>query len=353
MTKRIKTCVDSLKKHDLDALLLSNPLNITYLTGFRSADGYLLITTQEELFYFTNFIYEYEARQIKLWQVLTGKPNIFKTVSAKTTELKLKRIGFEAKNLTFLEKEKFYEYFKAEKINFLRTIDLVEKLRSVKDVKEISRIRKAVSIAMQAFDFASQIYSGRTSEKQLSIEIEKFLKLKDDNLSAFDIIVANQKNSAYPHHEPSGAYFLDGKFALIDLGAKYCGYCADLTRVFQWGKIPFFLRKIYDIVRKAQELSLKKISDGVAAKKVDAAARSFIEKKGYGKYFGHGLGHGVGLAVHESPFLNAVNEEILKEGMVVTIEPAIYLEGRFGIRLEDMVLVCKDRGELLSGNFYW
>jgi Xaa-Pro aminopeptidase len=122
--------------------------------------------------------------------------------------------------------------------------------------------------------------------------------------------------------------------------------------VFSLGKISILFKKVYDIVKQAQDLSIKKIKDGVRAKDVDRTAREFIERKGYGKYFGHGLGHGVGLNVHESPYLNPQSNEVLKEGMIITIEPAIYLRGKFGIRIEDMVVVKKNKGEVLSGNFH-
>jgi len=189
------------------------------------------------------------------------------------------------------------------------------------------------------------------SEKDLRIEIERFLRLKGDIDLAFPTIVASGKNTAFPHHQSSNKK-LSNEILLIDLGSKYYGYCADLTRLFFWGKIPILLRKIYDTVRKAQEIGIKKIKDGVKASAVDKAAREIIDKKGWSKYFGHGLGHGVGLCVHEPPMIGPNCNRILKEGMVVTIEPAIYLSNKFGVRLEDMVLVRKKKGEILSGNFH-
>jgi Xaa-Pro aminopeptidase len=190
------------------------------------------------------------------------------------------------------------------------------------------------------------------TEKDLSIETEKFLKLQADNRLAFPPVVATGQNTALPHHIPTETK-LNKNFFLIDLGSMHCGYCADLTRVFFWGKISSLFKKIYDAVRLSHDSAIDKIKAGVKANEVDKAAREIIEKKGWGKYFGHGLGHGIGLAVHELPYLNRKNEEILKEGMVVTVEPAIYIKGKFGVRIENMVLVKETKGEILSGNIHW
>jgi len=221
----------------------------------------------------------------------------------------------------------------------------------VKDKSELTCIKKSIQISNEAFEFAEEIFNQEMSEKDLSIEIEKFLRLKGDNLIAFPAIVASGKNTVFPHHQ-SGDKKLSNEFFLIDLGSKYYGYCADLTRVFFGSKMPLLLRKIYDTVRKAQQESIKKIRDGAKASEIDKIAREIVDKKGWSKYFGHGLGHGVGLCVHEPPMLGPNCNEILKEGMVITVEPAIYFENKFGIRLEEMVLVKQRKGEVLSGNFH-
>ena len=352
MNSRIKKCVSLIRSQKLDAFLLSNPINITYLSGFRDATGYLLVTSQEELIYFTNFIYEYEAKALDIWKVIPSKGNIFKSIADIIKKLNLRNIAFEAKNIGFLEYEKMKQGLSDSHVNLSQTINFIEKLRAIKSNEEIQFIKKATAITGQALDFAEQIYDRGMTEKTLSIEIERFLRIKGSSAIAFPTIVAYGKNSAIPHHEPKCVKNVKNGFVLVDLGAKYCEYCADLTRVFTWGKIPILFKKVYDIVRQAQDLSIKKIKDGAKARDVDKTAREFIERKGYSKYFGHGLGHGVGLQVHESPYLNPQSNDILKEGMVITIEPAIYLQGKFGIRIEDMVLVRKNKGEILSGNFY-
>ncbi len=276
--------------------------------------------------------------------------NIFCLVTKEIKKLKLKKVAFEAKNIPFLEYKTLNEELSKEKIDFLATKDLIKEMRMVKEKKEIALIKKSIEISKEGFEFIREIFDEEMSEKDLSIEIEKFLRLKGDNKCAFDAIVASGENTAYPHHL-SGDFKLDKKIFLIDLGSKYYEYCADLTRMFFWDKMPLLFKKVYDTIRKAQSLSIKKIKEGITASEVDKTAREYIEKKGWGKYFGHGLGHGVGLLVHEPPYLVPNNDQVLKEGMVITIEPAIYIENRFGIRIEDMVLVKQNKGEVLSGDF--
>ncbi|MBU1121191.1 MAG: Xaa-Pro peptidase family protein [Candidatus Omnitrophota bacterium] len=351
MKKNISKCSGAVKKRDLDAILISDPINITYLTGFRLASGYLLVTGEEELFYFTSFLYEKEARLCKCWKVVANN-DIFDRVKVYIKKLKLKKVGFEAKLLPFLEYKKIKGDLASLGIDFLETVDLVEDLRAIKNLHEISMIKKSIKISEEAFEFISEIYDDKMTEKDLSIEIDRFLRQKGDNSIAFDTIVASGKNSAHPHHL-AVEMKMESKFVLIDLGSKYCGYCADLTRVFFWSKMPVLFSKIYDILKGARDVGIRKIRDGVMAKEVDSAAREFIARKGFSQYFGHGLGHGVGLAVHERPYLCARNEDVLKEGMVLTVEPAIYLPNKFGVRIEDMVLVKKNKAEVLSGNADW
>jgi Xaa-Pro aminopeptidase len=347
MKKRIERCVKEIKRLNLDALLVNSSPNITYLSGFRdSKDGFLLITCLKELFYFTNPIYEEETRQINSWKVIVSNGNIFDLIIQTIKKLNLKRVGFEAKHLPFLEYEKIKEGIREERIDFIETIDLIEKLRAVKTKKEIVLIKKAIEITQEAFVFLKEIFEENMTEKDLTIEIEKFLRLKADSF-AFSPIIASGRNSFFPHYFAQDKK-VNSSFLLVDLGAKYKNYCADLTRVFFWSKIPPLLKKVYRVVKDAQKLAISKVKEGLKIKELDKKVREFIEKKGFGKYIRHSTGHGIGLEVHEYPFINYKNEDILKEGMVITIEPGIYIKGRFGIRIEDVVLVKKERGEVLS-----
>ncbi len=346
MNKRITTCLKVIERQKLDALLISNPVNVTYLTGFRHADGYLLVY-HDECVYFTNPLFYDEAKALKGWKVICASRNIFDKVISYASRKKLRKVGFEGKHLSYLEVKTFKTCGEKKKVSLEETVDIVEDIRTIKSPQETSYIRKAHRISQETFEFAREIFTPSMTEKDLALELERFLKIKGDSEIPFPPIIAFGRNTSFPHHLPEETPLIHNKFILIDLGARSYGYAADLTRVFFLGKMPIRLRRIIDIVKKAQELAIKKIKDGVKAKDVDAAARDYIAKKGYGKNFLHGLGHGVGLCVHEKPYLNPVNNSTLKEGMVVTIEPAIYLHNRIGVRIEDMVLVRKNRGEVL------
>ena len=353
MKQKIKNCASQLRQRNLNSLLVSNPINIAYLTGFFEDGGYLLLTADQELIYFTNFLYKETAKKIKNCRIVVNdiSGNFFKLIAEEIKRLKGKKVGFEAKNLPLLEHKTLSELLANEKIEFCQTIDLIEKMRMIKTKSEISLMTKSIQISKEAFEFAREIFNENMSEKDLSIEVERYLRLKGDNEIAFRSIVARGKNTVFPHHPPGNGK-IGKEIFLIDLGSKYYGYCADLTRMFFEGKIPPLFKKIYDTVCRARDASIRKIREGVTAEEVDKAAREIIDKKGWGKYFGHGVGHGIGLSVHEPPLLRPGNNTVLKAGMVVTIEPAVYFKDSFGARVEDMVLVKKRKGEILSGDIH-
>jgi len=346
---RVKNCYRLIAKDGCDSLLVSNPLNITYLTGLEEVIGHLLITDQDKPILFTNFLYQAAARKLKSYELVItslGKNSLL-AIAKRAKELGIKRFGFEAENLEVSEYQKLKTALGNQEIKPVATSNLVETLRAVKEPGEIKRIKKSIQISKQTFQFAQEIFDPAMTEKELTIEIERFMRLKGDNQVAFKTIVASAKNTVFPHHV-SDQTKIGNRFFLIDLGSKYYGYCADLTRVFFWGKMPLTFNKIYDTVRKSQAQAIAKVKDGVRACDVDKAAREVVERRGWGKYFGHNLGHGIGLAVHEEPRIGPKNTNRLKEGMVITIEPGIYYQNRFGLRWEDMVLVTKAKAEVLS-----
>jgi len=348
---KIQKCAKQLKKLQLDALLVSNPENIAYLTEYRNINGQLLATCDQQLILFISPLYkDYTQETPYLKIIVLGNGENLATALVQTLKkYKYKRVGFEQSNISYQQQLNLNSKLVENNIIFLKTYNLVKRIRMIKSKKEIDLIRQSVQISKEAFSFIKNIVKPNMTEKTLSIEIERFLRLRGDNEIAFSTIVASEKNSALPHHFPKKEK-LGKSFFLIDLGSRYYGYCADLTKIFFWSKIPLHLRNIYDVILEAQEASIKKIREGVTAEEIDTAARIVIEKKGWGKNFSHSLGHGVGLSVHELPLLAPGNKEILKEGMVVTIEPAVYFSNKFGIRIEDMVLVKKNKGEILSGN---
>jgi len=256
---------------------------------------------------------------------------IFERLVGQIKLSKSKKVGFESKHLPFLE----YQTIQNKVSSFAQlgvTDDLIENLRMIKTVQEIKTIKSAAAISQEAFSFIEEIHDPLSTEKDLTIEIERFLRLRGDNQIAFSPIVASGKNSAFPHHAACDQQ-LDKSPVIIDLGGRVSRYCADLTRVFFWGKMPPQLKKIYNIIRKAVDLSINAVGPGVKAKQVDKVARSVIDKQGFGKCFVHGLGHGLGLEVHEGPYLNVYNDTVLQPGMVLTIEPAIYLPGKLALKV--------------------
>jgi Xaa-Pro aminopeptidase len=200
-----------------------------------------------------------------------------------------------------------------------------------------------------ALEFIKDFISVGRTEIEIAAELERFIRYNGASRSAFDIIVASGQNSSFPHHLTSQKKIKNNEPVLIDIGVDYLGYKSDLTRVFFLGKINSCLKRIYDIVVEAQNRAIKKIKPGVNISSIDAAARQYIAHQGFGSYFGHNLGHGVGIEVHEKPYISDKENGVLVPGMVLTVEPAIYLPNRFGIRVEDEILVTQKRCEVLSG----
>jgi len=345
---QIKNILARLMPEALDSLLVTSSANISYLSGFPSRDSYLLIS-KKELIYITDFRYTAEAKsRLKGYNVLESNGSAFKLIADTCNRLGLRRIGFEERNLSFAEYKKIKGYL--HKVNYLvPTHSLVEELREIKSAQELKKIKQAANIAVLALQFAEGLVLAGKKEIEIAGELERFIRYQGASRASFEIIVASGPNSSYPHHLTCARKLQKDEPVLIDIGADCDGYKSDLTRVFFLGKIKGLYAKIYDIVRRAQAKAIAKIKPGVLAATVDAAARQFIAQEGYGAFFGHSLGHGLGLAVHEGPCIAAKENSQLREGMVFTVEPAIYLPGKFGIRLEDMVVVTKKGCEVLSG----
>ncbi|MBN3039983.1 MAG: aminopeptidase P family protein, partial [Candidatus Omnitrophica bacterium] len=232
MKQRVNICSRLLSRDKFSGLLISNPVNISYLTGSEPMDGYLLVTSSAELFFFTNSIYALQAKKIPSWRCFTASlnKNILQLICEKIKSLKLRRVGFETKHLPYLQQKTLNRFLLDKKVFFVETNDFIEKMRMIKAEPEINCIRKAITVNLQAFEYACQIFNPKTTEKNLAIEIEKFLSLNGDKDLAFPVIVAGGKNSVYPHYQPKQTAIGHKNF-LIDLGSKHSGYCADLTRV--------------------------------------------------------------------------------------------------------------------------
>ena len=332
-----------------DAVLVSNSANVSYLTGYQSRDSYLLAGAGKA-WYLTDGRYAAEARRhLKGVQVVLLKGQLFKEVSALCSRLRLRRIGFEEKHVSYAAFQRFKQALGANQ-ELAPIGPLVEQLRQVKDKNEVAQIRRATDLACEALSYiGGQLEPGLT-ELEVSGEIERFIRSRGASGSSFEIIVASGPNSSYAHHLTGTRRFKPGDAVMIDMGVDLNGYKSDLTRVFFIGKINLLAQKLYSIVLTAQRKAIAAIRPGIAVSRIDRAAREYIASKGYGKNFVHSLGHGIGLAVHEEPGISASSQKVLEPGMVFTVEPAIYLPGRCGIRIEDMVLVTDKKCEVLSGS---
>ncbi len=339
-----------LEELKLDALLISNQANITYLTNFPSQESYLLLSKKEKIF-ITDFRYIQQVKKslkgFFSFQKING--SVFTLVGRLCSKLNLRSLGFEARHLCFAEYEKIKENLKAG-IDLTPTYNLIEPIREIKTENELKKIKKAIKITIQAFQYAQTIITPGIRERELANKLEYFIRKRGVSSSSFEIIVASGENSSFPHHMTSNRKLKSNEPVLIDMGVSFQGYKSDLTRIFFLGRITPIIKRIYNIVLKAQAKAIRYIKPGISINKIDNIARQYIVQRGYGSHFGHNLGHGIGLEVHEEPHISSKNKDKLAAGMVFTVEPAIYLPSKFGLRIEDMVLVTKKGVKVLSGS---
>jgi len=349
MNRRLLNLRAALKKIGLDCLILFSAHNISYLTHFSSRDSYLILGPNKVI-YLTDARYTQEAkRYLKGYAIQEINGSVFDLIATFCTASSYKKVGFEEKQLSVFDYRKLKDAFRGA-ADLIPVPPLIEEARKIKERTEIDKIRQAVSIAESALVLIKGYITAGVRELEIDAELERFIRYAGASGTAFDTIVASGKNSSFPHHRTCRRMIKDNEPVLIDIGADYEGYKSDLTRVFFLGKINPEVRKIYDIVLGAQDRAIRSIKPGVFINKVDSIARHYIAQRGYGGFFSHSTGHGVGLEVHEVPRISRKEAGILKEGMVFTIEPAIYLPGRFGIRIEDMVLVTRKGCEVISGS---
>lgn len=336
----------------LEAALVSQAENRRYLSGFTGSAGYLLIS-QEQAILATDFRYlEQAPLQAPDFQVIKIEGEIKKWLPSLVQKLGASKISFEAADVSVaLHRQLVSALAEAEKkasIQLVPVENLVEPVRAIKDEGEIGHIERAVALADAAIShILSEIKPGMT-EKQIAWELEKFLKENSSEPLPFDLLVASGPNGAMPHLRPTDRVPQPGEPIVIDIGARIAGYCSDLTRTICLGKPDKTLAKIYDIVLGAQLTAEAIVGSGMNGEQADQLARTVISQAGYGEAFGHGLGHGVGLAPHEFPRLGHSSQDVLADGMVVTIEPGIYISGWGGVRIEDMIILEHGKARVLS-----
>lgn len=335
-----------LERKRLDGILVSHQPNITYLSNFPGSDSYLLLTPKQSFFITDSRYYQQARLSLKGFDIRLSGKSVFNTIAQITLGAKIKRLGFEARNLDVAQYQKIKKLI--HPVRFISTHGLIEELREIKEAGEIAKIKKAVRIAARALSYARRIIRPGLREIEIAAELERFVRYNGGSSTSFETIVASGKNSSFPHHLTSHRKLKRGEPLFIDIGVDYQGYKSDLTRTFFLGKIPSGISKIYDIVRQAQTQAINRVKPGTKTCQLDECARQHIAKQGYGGFFTHNLGHGIGLEVHEFPFISANNKATIEAGMTFTVEPAIYLPNKFGIRIEDDVLVTKTGCEVLS-----
>lgn len=348
MNTRVQKLLPLLKKHQADCLFVNSVPNVTYLSGFRGDDSYLLVTPKKS-FFITDSRYGEQARkEIKGFEIIVRNGHsVLELVNLLTSKTKCRRIGFEAQHLPYA----FYSQLSKGLTAAKRLVGVsrsVESLRMIKDRNELKRLRESVRIAAKGVRHVRPFFKPGVKELEAVAELEHYTKAQGSEKPAFDIIIAAGRKSSMPHARTNGHRIVRDDMVLLDMGVVYEGYHSDLTRCFFTGKIPLRKKEIYKIVLSAQERAIEKVRPGIQAREIDAACRDYIKSRGYGRYFGHGTGHGVGLQIHEEPYISPRSSQILKPGMVITVEPGIYLPNQFGVRIEDMVLVTEKGFEVLT-----
>jgi Xaa-Pro aminopeptidase len=336
----------ALRGGGLGALLVTDAANVTYLTGFRGDDSWLLVTGARQWFLTDSRYTEQAAAEAPQCELVERKETLVKTLAEVFPTCGAQSLAFEAPSVSYASYVKLADALDGAELTPKES--LVEKLREVKDEGEIARIRQAVEVAEGAFeDIRGRLAPGQT-EHEVATQLDHAMRVRGAARSSFESIVAARERSSLPHARATEARLAPDDAVLVDWGAERDLYCSDATRMLFLAPPHKRWREIYAAVLAAQQAAVEAIRPGAPLREVDAAARDHIAKAGYGDRFGHGLGHGVGLRVHESPSLNKQAEGELAEGMVLTIEPGIYLPGWGGVRIEDLVCVRSEGAEVLS-----
>lgn len=329
-----------------DAILITDSVNVRYLSGFRGDSSVLFITPTEQ-FFITDFRYiEQAEHECPGFEIIMRKKSSIKEISNLARKLKPASVAVEDSVLTYSSAIALKE--ELGKIPMVQAGAVVDELRMIKTPEEIGQIRKCAAAAEAALEHIKPFLVPGIRELDIEAELEYHVKTLGFEKMSFPTIVAFGSRGSLPHAYPTNRRLVDGEPILIDWGVSGDGYACDLTRVLFHNKIPARLKRIYGVVLDAQKRAMRAIRPGVLARRVDAAARGHIAKHGFGRRFGHSVGHGIGLKIHELPWISANSEAVLRKGMVFTVEPGIYLPGVGGVRIEDDVLVTASGCEVLT-----
>ena len=337
---------DNFLKAGLDALLIAKTSNCRYLSGFTGSNG-LLLLTKVEVILITYFRYCEQAQiQAPHYKIAQYKNSLVEKLGELAESLGIKSVGLEKEYTTLGAYEDYKRHLPG--IELVPVSDPCEEFRRIKSHHELVILKKAVEIADITFLHILNFLRAGQTELEIALETEYFMRRMGAEKAAFETIVASGYRSSLPHGVASGKVVVPGELVTLDFGSVYLGYNSDITRTLIVGRPTSSQEEIYRLVLKAQEAAIKNIRPGMKASEADAVAREIIKEAGFEENFGHGLGHGVGLEVHEGPRLSPRDETVLEPGMVVTVEPGVYIKGWGGVRIEDIVVVTEQGCEVLT-----
>lgn len=336
-----------IKAQGLDAYLITDAVHGYYLSGFTGTNCWLLITAEAQDYFITDFRYKEQARaEVTGFEVVIQEQSAFQTLGQLIKQAGINKIGVDQDALTLAVYARLNEEIAGGTLVPLP--NPAKKIRKVKSAEELQLIKKAVEITDKAYLHMLDYLRPGITESEAALELEFFMRRLGGTRNAFETIVASGERAALPHGVASNKVMLAGEMVVLDFGTVYHGYHSDLTRTVFLGEPDARAQEIYQVVLEAQEKALKHIRPGMRAYEADLLARQIISGAGYGEFFGHGLGHGVGLEIHEDPRLSPRDDTILEPGMIVTVEPGIYIPGWGGIRIEDMVFLSPGGCDILT-----
>jgi Xaa-Pro aminopeptidase len=337
-------------ERELDALLVNDPFNLRWLTGFSGTNGLAVVAAIAEgkHTFVTDFRYvERAANEVAdEFDQRRGERDLLDGIAEALPGGRPLSLGFDDVHLSVRDHRRLGEIL--DEVELVPAGGLVEQLRAVKDDDEVERIRAAAALADEALRAALERGLAGRTEREVALGIEDEMRRRGAEEPSFPSIVAAGPNGALPHAEPRDVEIPPHTLVIVDWGARLDGYCSDCTRTLATGELDGEAEEVYELVQRAQQAGLEAVRPEISGREADAAARAVIDEAGHGERFGHGLGHGVGLAIHEDPRLSKTGEDTLAAGNVVTVEPGVYLPGRFGVRIEDLVVVREGGVEILS-----
>ena len=352
MTSRLDAIRARFESSEIDGILIGSDENRRYVSGFSGTAGNLIITAAAAVLA-TDFRYiEQAGQQAPEFRVLRVAGGGSDWLTNLLQELEVRRLGFESQHMTVATHERLSkalaEAGNGDGASLVPTAGLVEELRSVKDEAEMELLARAIEISDRAFEEVSRTLRDGQTEREVAWMLERTMREMGADSVSFDTIVAAGPNAALPHHRADDTPLREGQPLIIDMGARYQGYCSDLSRTLCLGREDDTFREVYTTVLRAQQTAIEGVRSGMTAGEADGLARAVIEEAGYGEKFGHSLGHGVGLEIHERPGVGPNSPVVLEDGMPFTIEPGIYISGWGGVRIEDVVVLEQGRARVIS-----